>query len=49
MTLIDVHHHIMPPAYAEVVGPRFAARNEHNAAQVLSWAPARSIEAMDRT
>ena len=49
MALIDVHHHIMPPAYAEVVGPRFQARNEHNAAQVLRWTPAGSIEAMDRT
>jgi 6-methylsalicylate decarboxylase len=46
--LIDVHHHIMPPPYAEVVGPRFAARNEHNAAQVMSWTPQKSIEAMDR-
>ena len=49
MPLIDVHHHIMPPAYADVVGPHFKARNEHNAVQVLSWTPARSIEAMDRT
>src|ERR1044072_7890015 len=49
MPLIDVHHHIMPPAYAEVVGPRFRARNPHNSAQVLSWTPAKSIEAMDRT
>ena len=48
MPLIDVHHHIMPPVYAEVVGPRFEARNEHNVAQVLNWTPARSIEAMDR-
>ena len=48
MPLIDVHHHIMPPIYAEVVGPRFKARNEHNAVQVLNWTPARSIEAMDR-
>ena len=49
MALIDVHHHIMPPAYAEVVGPRFQSRNQHNAAQVLRWTPAGSIEAMDRT
>jgi predicted TIM-barrel fold metal-dependent hydrolase len=49
MQLIDVHHHIMPPAYAEVVGPRFQARNEANAAQVMRWTPASSIEAMDRT
>src|SRR6476659_11463787 len=48
MPLIDVHHHIMPPAYAEVVGPRFQARNEANAAQVMRWTPASSIEAMDR-
>ena len=49
MQLIDVHHHIMPPAYAEVVGPHFEARNEANAAQVLRWTPAGSIEAMDRS
>ena len=49
MSLIDVHHHIMPPAYAEVVGPGMTTRNPHNAAQVLRWTPAGSIEAMDRT
>jgi hypothetical protein len=49
MKLIDVHHHIMPPAYAEVVGPRFQSRNEANAAQVMRWTPAESIEAMDRS
>src|SRR5690348_4420619 len=48
MPMIDVHHHIMPPDYAGVVGPRFRARNEANAAQVLSWTPAGSVEAMDR-
>ena len=46
--LIDVHHHIVPPAYAEVVGPGFRTRNPANAAQVLKWTPAGSIEAMDR-
>ena len=35
MPLIDVHHHIMPPAYAEVVGSGMRTRNAHNAAQVL--------------
>src|SRR3954471_21932901 len=49
MQLIDVHHHIMPPAYAEVVGPRFQSRNEANAAQVMRWTPAESIEVMDRS
>src|SRR5262249_17284586 len=48
MPLIDVHHHIMPPVYAKVVGPRFKGRNEQNAVQVLNWTPAQSIEAMDR-
>jgi predicted TIM-barrel fold metal-dependent hydrolase len=46
--LVDVHHHIVPPAYAAAVGPRFAQRNPANAAQVLGWTPAASIEAMDR-
>jgi predicted TIM-barrel fold metal-dependent hydrolase len=49
MKLIDVHHHIMPPAYAEVVGPRFQSRNEANAGQVMRWTPAESIEVMDRS
>src|SRR5206468_1649471 len=49
MQLIDVHHHIMPPAYAEVVGPRFQSRNEANGAQVMRWTPAESIEVMDRS
>src|ERR1700709_2289711 len=49
MKLIDVHHHIMPPAYAEVVGPLFESRKEANAAQVMRWTPAESIEVMDRS
>ncbi|MCX7311887.1 MAG: amidohydrolase family protein [Hyphomicrobiales bacterium] len=48
MSLIDVHHHIVPPAYAERVGPRLASRNKANAAQVMRWTTAGSIEAMDR-
>jgi predicted TIM-barrel fold metal-dependent hydrolase len=32
-----------------VVGPGFLARNPHNAAQVLGWTAAASVEAMDRT
>ena len=38
----------MPPAYADVVGHGFRARNPANAAQVLKWTPAGSVEAMDR-
>ena len=46
--LIDIHHHIVPPAYAKAFGERFVVRNPANAAQVLRWTPAASIEAMDR-
>jgi 6-methylsalicylate decarboxylase len=46
--LIDVHHHIMPPAYVEAFAPRFFARNAANAAQATGWTPAGSIEVMDR-
>ena len=46
--LIDVHHHIVPPAYLAVAGQGFATRNPANATQVLKWTPAGSIEAMDR-
>jgi predicted TIM-barrel fold metal-dependent hydrolase len=46
--LIDVHHHIIPPAYADVVSRDLTARNPANAAQVLRWTPAASVEAMDR-
>jgi 6-methylsalicylate decarboxylase len=45
--LIDIHHHIVPPAYAKAFGERFVARNAANAGQVLRWSPAASIEAMD--
>jgi len=47
--LIDVHHHFVPPAYAELVGAGLQSRNPANAAQVLNWTPAGSIEAMDRS
>jgi predicted TIM-barrel fold metal-dependent hydrolase len=46
--LIDVHHHIVPPAYAELIGAGLQARNPANAGQVMRWTPAGSIEAMDR-
>ncbi len=46
--LIDVHHHIIPPSYAGVVGADLSSRNPANAVQVLRWTPAASIEAMDR-
>ncbi len=45
--MIDIHHHISPPRYTEVVGAQFNSRNPANAANILGWTPSRSIEAMD--
>jgi 6-methylsalicylate decarboxylase len=46
--LIDVHHHMLPPAYIEAFKDRFWARNAANAGQALSWTPDASLAAMDR-
>jgi predicted TIM-barrel fold metal-dependent hydrolase len=43
---IDVHHHMMPPAYREVAGARIAEIASDPS--VLQWTPARAIEQMDR-
>lgn len=45
--MIDIHHHIAPPFYNELMGERFLSRNPANARWVLEWTPAGSIEAMD--
>lgn len=45
--MIDVHHHIAPPFYNELMGERFLSRNPANARWVLEWTPAHSVAAMD--
>ena len=48
MKRIDIHHHILPPAYVAKARERIAAVAGEFAEQVLSWTPERSLEAMDQ-
>ena len=48
MKRIDIHHHILPPAYVAKARERIAAVAGEFAEQVLSWTPQRSLEAMDQ-
>lgn len=43
---VDVHHHMMPPAYAEIARDRITEVTSDPL--VLQWTPARAIEQMDR-
>lgn len=43
---IDVHHHILPPIYREVLGERIGAQGLIGPGP--AWSPATSIEVMDR-
>src|SRR5688572_23622705 len=43
---IDVHHHMLPPAYAALIADRIRQITPNPL--VLEWTLARSIEAMDR-
>jgi predicted TIM-barrel fold metal-dependent hydrolase len=45
---VDIHHHILPPAYVAKARERIAAVAGGFAEQVLSWTPQRSIAAMDQ-
>src|ERR1051326_1230396 len=38
---IDVHHHLVPPAYRAAIGPQAAV-------PLPTWTPAQSIEEMDK-
>lgn len=44
-TLIDVHHHILPPIYVETLGSRLGTQGLFGSA---SWDARRSLESMDR-
>lgn len=45
--LIDVHHHMMPPAYVEARRADILKASS-GLASVLEWTPARSLDVMDR-
>jgi predicted TIM-barrel fold metal-dependent hydrolase len=46
-TIIDVHHHILPPKYVSVARDRLLSFAP-NFASVLQWSPAQSLEQMDK-
>jgi predicted TIM-barrel fold metal-dependent hydrolase len=46
-SLIDVHHHILPPKYVAVARDRLLSFAP-NFADVLKWTPAQSLEQMDK-
>ena len=46
---IDVHHHLLPPAYVTAAGPALIAQAPDFAFVLRDWSPARSIEAMDQS
>ncbi len=46
---IDVHNHIVPPAYKAVARAQIIAATDTNPAPVLNWAPEHLIEEMDRS
>ncbi len=45
---IDVHHHIVPPAYAEAAGARLLAQSPDFGSVVLKWTPEQSLAEMDK-
>jgi predicted TIM-barrel fold metal-dependent hydrolase len=48
-TLIDVHHHILPPAYMAEARERVIAQGQgYLPAPVLQWTPANSVAEMDQ-
>ena len=49
MSIIDVHHHFVPPALLEAHAERIAREvAQMGASPLASWSPERSIEEMDR-
>jgi 6-methylsalicylate decarboxylase len=47
--LIDVHHHILPPAYLEEARDRLVAQQQgYMPARVLAWSPANALAEMDQ-
>jgi len=45
---IDVHHHILPPAYMEQARDQILAISDRDHSHLLNWTPARAIEEMDQ-
>ena len=45
---IDVHHHILPPAYMLRARDRILAISDRDHSALLSWTPARAVEEMDK-
>jgi predicted TIM-barrel fold metal-dependent hydrolase len=45
---IDVHHHILPPAYMLKARERILAISDRDHAALVNWTPARAIEDMDK-
>ena len=48
---IDVHHHVMPPRYVEIVGAERVYRQSAGKVppQLAGWSPGRAIEELDRS
>jgi predicted TIM-barrel fold metal-dependent hydrolase len=44
--MLDVHHHILPPAYVDTLGQRIGSQGLLGG--VPEWSPATSLDAMDR-
>jgi hypothetical protein len=45
---IDVHHHILPPAYLLRARERILAISDRDHSALLSWTPARAVEELDK-
>jgi predicted TIM-barrel fold metal-dependent hydrolase len=45
---IDVHNHLIPPAYLAAGRPQITAGSDTDPTPVLNWSPARAIDEMDR-
>ena len=48
---IDVHHHVMPPRYVEIVGAERVYRQSAGKVppQLAGWSPGRALEELDRS
>src|SRR5579863_258405 len=46
---IDVHHHILPPAYMLRARDRILEISDRDHSALLNWTPARAVEEMDRS
>jgi 6-methylsalicylate decarboxylase len=45
---IDVHHHILPPAYMLRARDRILAISDRDHSRLLNWSPPRAVEEMDQ-